>query len=65
MCRIIANFFFLLVTSRSTAVESGVDSSVENKFPGANVTYGSAASGAGGNRDIPVAEGGDVDDRGR
>ncbi|KAK3054672.1 hypothetical protein LTR09_004401 [Extremus antarcticus] len=33
--------------------ESGVDASVENKFPGSEVTYGSAASGAGDNRDMP------------
>ena len=40
--------------------ESGVDESVERKFPGAEVTYGSAASGAGDNREIPAKEGGDV-----
>lgn len=33
------------------ATESGVDASVESRFPGANVVYGSAASGAGGNRE--------------
>lgn len=33
---------------------------VETKFPGANVTYGSAASGKGDNREIPVEEGGSV-----
>jgi hypothetical protein len=43
-----------------TVNESGVDTSVEKKFPGAKVTYGSAASGAGDNREIPVEEGGDV-----
>lgn len=42
------------------ALESGVDESVRNKFPGADVTYGSAASGAGNNRDIPLSEGGDI-----
>ncbi|KAL1310521.1 hypothetical protein AAFC00_000806 [Neodothiora populina] len=41
--------------------ESGVDQGVSNKFPGACVTYGSAASGAGDNRDIPLSEGGDID----
>lgn len=46
--------------SWAIATESGVDSSVENKFPGAQVTYGSAASGAGNNRDIPLSEGGDI-----
>lgn len=42
----------------SIARESGVDATAENKFPGADVTYGSAASGAGDNRDIPTEEGG-------
>ena len=42
------------------ANESGVDTNVENKFPGAQVKYGSAASGAGDNREIPVDEGGDL-----
>ena len=32
----------------------------ENKFPGAFVTYGSAASGSGDNREIPVEEGGEM-----
>ncbi|KAI6787819.1 hypothetical protein KC363_g9037 [Hortaea werneckii] len=45
--------------SDSTA-DSGVDKSVEQKFPGASVTYGSAASGAGDNREIPLSEGGDI-----
>ena len=36
-----------------------------DKFPGSTVTVGSAASGQGGNREIPVDEGGSVDDRGR
>lgn len=49
----------------ATALESGVDDSVVNKFPGADVTYGSAASGAGDNREIPVKEGGDIKDDGR
>ncbi len=30
------------------------------KFPGSTLTYGSAASGAGDNREIPVEEGGDI-----
>lgn len=47
------------------ATESGVDTSVESKFPGAKVTYGSAASGAGDNREIPVEEGGDLLPNGR
>ncbi|RMY98731.1 hypothetical protein D0864_04280 [Hortaea werneckii] len=47
-------------TSSSSAAESGVDQSVQQKFPGASVTYGSAASGAGDNREIPLSEGGDI-----
>ncbi|ERF73331.1 hypothetical protein EPUS_03164 [Endocarpon pusillum Z07020] len=42
----------------STATESGVDASAEHKFPGSKVSYGSAASGAGDNREIPSEEGG-------
>lgn len=41
-------------------MESGVDAAVEKRFPGASVTYGSAASGAGGNREIPPSEGGEI-----
>ncbi|KAF1829204.1 hypothetical protein BDW02DRAFT_574208 [Decorospora gaudefroyi] len=49
-----------------SATESGVDTAnVENKFPGAQVTYGSAASGAGNNRDIPVEEGGSIKPNGQ
>ena len=40
------------------ATESGVDTSVENKFPGAEVKIG--GQGAGDNRPIPVDEGGEV-----
>jgi hypothetical protein len=43
-----------------TAAESGVDESVRQRFPGANVKYGSGASGAGDNREIPLDEGGDI-----
>jgi len=42
------------------ATESGIDESAVNKFPGATVTVGSGASGAGNNRDIPLSEGGDI-----
>ena len=42
------------------ADESGVNAAAANKFPGGGVTYGSAASGAGGNREIPPEEGGDI-----
>lgn len=35
------------------AQESGVDEAVTNKFPGSEVTTGSAASGRGDNRDMP------------
>ncbi|KAL6707266.1 hypothetical protein ACN47E_004254 [Coniothyrium glycines] len=41
-----------------SALESGVDAVVEKKFPGSAVVYGSAASGAGNNREIPEQEGG-------
>ncbi|KJX96728.1 unnamed protein product [Zymoseptoria tritici ST99CH_1A5] len=36
-----------------TATESGIDASATTKFPGSTVTIGSAASGAGDNRDMP------------
>lgn len=42
------------------ANESGVDSSVDQKFPGSQLSYGSEATGAGDNRDIPLSEGGDI-----
>ena len=48
------------LTLCSVVEESGVNDSVENKFPGASVTYGSAASGAGNNREIPDSEGGNI-----
>lgn len=48
-----------------SALESGVDQSVENKFPGATVSYGSEASGAGDDRVIPVEEGGDILENGQ
>lgn len=35
-----------------------MDESVTTKFPGSTVTYGSAASGSGDNREIPESEGG-------
>ncbi|KAI9813580.1 MAG: hypothetical protein M1827_003649 [Pycnora praestabilis] len=47
-------------TGSTSADESGVDASVEKKFPGSTVKYGSAASGAGDNREIPVDEGGEI-----
>ncbi|MCJ1301075.1 hypothetical protein MMC08_003874 [Hypocenomyce scalaris] len=50
--------------SDSTA-ESGVDETVTSKFPGSTVLVGSAASGAGDNREIPVEEGGDITKSGR
>ncbi|KAK5161621.1 hypothetical protein BJ546DRAFT_1070454 [Cryomyces antarcticus] len=43
-----------------STLDSGVDDSVTNKFPGSTVTIGSAASGAGDNREIPVEEGGNI-----
>ena len=42
------------------ANDSGIDTAATNKFPGAEVKIGSAASGAGDNREIPVDEGGDI-----
>jgi len=53
------------VASSDSARESGVNEAVENKFPGAKVTYGSAASGAGDNREIPVEEGGEIGQNGK
>ena len=47
------------------AAESGVDETVTSKFPGSTVVVGSAASGAGDNREIPVEEGGDITESGR
>ncbi|KAI9719034.1 MAG: hypothetical protein M1812_003664 [Candelaria pacifica] len=44
----------------ASTTESGIDTSVTEKFPGSTATYGSAASGAGNNREIPVEEGGDI-----
>ncbi|KAI0180120.1 hypothetical protein GGR52DRAFT_568879 [Hypoxylon sp. FL1284] len=46
--------------------EAGVDSRVENKFPGAEVRYDQDLStNAGYNKRIPPEEGGEVDARGR
>ena len=42
------------------ANESGIDQGVTSKFPGSTATYGSAASGAGDNREIPESEGGEI-----
>ena len=47
-------------TPLPSAAESGVDTSVTDRFPGSTVKVGSAASGAGDNREIPVDEGGDL-----
>ncbi|KAF2139244.1 uncharacterized protein K452DRAFT_232770 [Aplosporella prunicola CBS 121167] len=47
-------------SGRGAAVESGVDARAAERFPGGSVTIGSAASGAGGNREIPFEEGGDI-----
>lgn len=47
------------------ADESGVDAAAASKFPGGSVTVGSAASGAGDNREIPVEEGGDITSSGQ
>lgn len=42
-----------------------MDAGVTSKFPGSAVVVGSAASGAGDNREIPIEEGGDIDKAGR
>lgn len=42
------------------AKDSGVNENVTAKFPGSEVKVGSAASGAGDNREIPLEEGGDI-----
>lgn len=47
----------------SSAKDSGVNENVINKFPGSEVKIGSAASGAGDNREIPLDEGGDINPR--
>ncbi|EKG12390.1 hypothetical protein MPH_10507 [Macrophomina phaseolina MS6] len=43
-----------------STTESGVDVSRAQQFPGGDVRYGSSASGAGDNREIPLEEGGDI-----
>ncbi|KAG9512168.1 hypothetical protein KCU99_g8832, partial [Aureobasidium melanogenum] len=45
-------------SNSDSALESGVDESVSNKFPGAEVTVGS--TGASDNQRIPLSEGGDI-----
>ena len=42
-----------------------MDESVTRRFPGSTATTGSAASGAGDNREIPMEEGGDIGYTGR
>ncbi|KAH9884553.1 hypothetical protein F4778DRAFT_762603 [Xylariomycetidae sp. FL2044] len=50
----------------SPSDDAGVDSRVENKFPGSEVKYGEDLStNAGYNKRIPPSEGGELDDRGR
>jgi len=50
----------------SSSDDSGVDTSVEQKFPSSNVTHGDdLVTNARYNRRIPVEEGGNLDDRGR
>ncbi|KAI1815997.1 hypothetical protein GGS20DRAFT_278152 [Poronia punctata] len=50
----------------STNDEAGVDTRVENQFPGAEVRYGrDVNTNAGYNKRIPPEEGGDLDARGR
>lgn len=46
--------------------DSGVDTSVENRFPGAQVKVGDdLVTNAGYDRKIPEDEGGDIDAKGR
>ncbi|KAF4301154.1 hypothetical protein GTA08_BOTSDO07143 [Botryosphaeria dothidea] len=47
-------------TASISTDESGVDIARAQQFPGGDVRYGSAASGAGNNREIPLEEGGDI-----
>jgi len=42
------------------ATQLTTNRAVTSRFPGATVTYGSAASGQGDNREIPVEEGGSI-----
>ncbi|MCJ1371236.1 hypothetical protein MMC20_002451 [Loxospora ochrophaea] len=53
------------VEPSDSTLESGVDESVTRRFPGSTATTGSAASGAGDNREIPMEEGGDIGYTGR
>ncbi len=48
------------MTNHLIASDSGINEAATNKFPGSTVTVGSAASGAGDNREIPVDEGGEL-----
>ncbi|KAG9654467.1 hypothetical protein KCU98_g6819, partial [Aureobasidium melanogenum] len=45
-------------SNSDSALESGVDESVTNKFPGAEVNVGS--TGSSNNQGIPLSEGGDI-----
>lgn len=51
----------MLILSIYEARESGVDQSVETRFPGATVTYGSEVTG----RVIPPSQGGEMKKTGR
>jgi hypothetical protein len=53
------------VNKSNPGLESGVDEAGAQKFPGGSVTYGSAATGRGDNREIPEREGGSIDAKGR
>ncbi|KAH0360559.1 hypothetical protein KCU65_g9324, partial [Aureobasidium melanogenum] len=46
-------------SNSDSALESGVDESVTNKFPGAEVNVGS--TGASSNQRLPLSEGNDID----
>ncbi|MCJ1307714.1 hypothetical protein MMC25_001362 [Agyrium rufum] len=45
--------------------DSGINEAAAQKYPGGSVITGSAASGAGDNREIPVEEGGSINKLGR
>ena len=59
------NAFQSILKLTQHVYEVGVDENIAAKFPGSTVTTGSAASGAGDNREIPIEEGGDIDAKGR
>ncbi|KAF2200879.1 hypothetical protein GQ43DRAFT_395478 [Delitschia confertaspora ATCC 74209] len=43
-----------------STLNSGIDDSVQQKFPGSSAIYGSSASCVGDNCEIPLSDGGDI-----